>query len=254
MYFNHNDFSMYYEKYGEKGKVILILPGWGETRNTFSNMILELQKEFIIYIVDYPGFGNSPFPDHDLTIYDYTNLIIEFLSEQKIENPIIIAHSFGGRISITLNGYYHQQLEKMILIGSAGIKPKKTFKQKIKQFTYKILKRIGKYLPKKKKKKYFNQLVKWFGSKDFQELNVKQRNTFIKIVNEDLTPYLKNITSPTLLLWGENDDATPVRDAKKMEKEIPDSGLVIFENCDHFCYLQKPHLINAIIKQFIKEE
>lgn len=252
MFFHINDLSMYYEKYGSKGNVVLILPGWGETRETFRYMIDYLKKDFIVYIVDYPGFGNSPFPNRDLTIYDYTNLILDFLENENIQNPIVIAHSFGGRIAITLNGYYQRDLEKLILIGSAGIKPKKTLRQKLKQAIYKLLKKIRYILPKNQRKQYLNRLVKLFGSKDFQELNSNQRNTFIKIVNEDLSSYLAHIKAPTLLLWGEKDGATPLKDGKKMEKEIKDSGLVVFPNCGHFCYLEEMLLTNQIIEKFIK--
>lgn len=244
---------MYYEKHGTKGQTILILPGWGETRKTFEYMTKYLEKEFIVYIVDYPGFGNSPFPNRDLTIYDYTNLILDFLTSENIVDPIIIGHSFGGRIAITLDGYFHHKINKMILIGSAGIKPKKTLYQKIKQRLYKFLKKLQQFLPKKRRKKYLNYLIRKFGSTDFQQLNYNKRKTFIQIVNEDLTPYLSKIVSPTLLIWGELDDATPVEDGKKMEKEIADSALIVLKHCHHFCYLEEKELLNRIIDKFIKE-
>ena len=88
MYFNKDTYSLYYEKHGNKDKTILILPGWGDTRKTFKMMIEYLQMNYTIYIIDYPGFGNSIFPEHDLTIYDYTNMIKDFMEEEKIVNPI----------------------------------------------------------------------------------------------------------------------------------------------------------------------
>ena len=255
MYLNINDFTLYYEKYGkEEAPVILILPGWGDTRPTFKHLISYFENNYTIYILDYPGFGNSTFPHRDLTIYDYANLIIDFLNILHIENPIIIAHSFGGRIAITLNGYYHHKIEKLILMGSAGIKPRKTFYQIMKKWIYKLLKKCQVLLPRKKRKDFLNKLIQIFGSQDFQKLTSNQRTTFIKIVNEDLTPYLKHIEVPTLLLWGENDSSTPIQDAYKMERLINDVGLVIFPTRGHFCYLEEPLVINKIIEQFIKEE
>lgn len=254
MYFTINDLKMYYEKYGTGDKNILILPGWGETRKTFYPMINFFKNNYTIYIVDYPGFGNSPFPNHNLTIYDYTNLIIDFMNINNIKNSIIIAHSFGGRIAITMNGYLKHNINKLILIGSAGIKPKKTFYQKLKQLTYKFLKKASKILPKKRRKKYLNYLLQIFGSSDFQKLNANQRKTFINIVNEDLTSFLKDISAETLLIWGENDDATPLKDGRKMEQEIKNSGLVILKNRSHFCYLEEINLTNKIIEHFIKEK
>ena len=92
MYFNTKNMSIYYEKYGNKNKTILILPGWGNTRTTFTNIINYFKDKYTIYIIDYPGFGNSPIPNQDLTIYDYANIVRDFLEEIQIINPIIIAN------------------------------------------------------------------------------------------------------------------------------------------------------------------
>ena len=70
MYFKTNDISLYYEKYGTSQDTILILPGWGNNRTTFFNIINYFKDSYSIYIIDYPGFGNSPIPQKDLTIYD----------------------------------------------------------------------------------------------------------------------------------------------------------------------------------------
>ena len=147
MFYNQDDYSIYYEKHGQGEKVILILPGWGDTRKTFTYLINQLKEDFTIYIIDYPGFGNSPFPNHDLTIYDYANIIRDFLNDKKITNPIIIAHSFGGRIATLLSGYYKEQINKLILIDTAGIKRRKKLFIWLKEKTYKILKKFKKILP-----------------------------------------------------------------------------------------------------------
>ena len=100
---NIDESNIYYEKYGEGKQKILILPGWGDTRSTFNNMINVLKNDYTVYILDYPGFGESTFFNKDLTIYDYAKVIKLFIKKLKINNPIIIAHSFGCRISILLN-------------------------------------------------------------------------------------------------------------------------------------------------------
>ena len=140
MRFSFLDFDIYYEKYGTSKDNILILPGWGDTRSTFNNLINVLKNNFTVYILDYPGFGNSNFPNRDLDIYDYSGLIEEFIKSNKIDNPIIISHSFGGRISIILSGLKKLPIKKMILIDAACIKRKKKFKIIVKQFIYTIKK------------------------------------------------------------------------------------------------------------------
>ena len=116
MYYKYNNITIYYEKYGTKGKDILILPGWGNTSKTFYNIINHLKENNTVYIIDYPSFGKSPIPKKNLTIYNYADLIRNFLIQKNITSPIIIAHSFGGRITTLLAGYYKIKIDKLILI------------------------------------------------------------------------------------------------------------------------------------------
>lgn len=253
MYFNNKDVSIYYEKYGDNKETILILPGWGNTRTTFTNIINFFKDNYTIYIIDYPGFGNSPIPEKELTIYDYTNLVRDFLDEMQIKNPIIIAHSFGGRIATLLTGYYKEKIDKIIMIDAASIKPRKSIKAFIKQTTYKVLKKLTYLLPKLKQEYYRQKLLKFFGSTDYQNLPNNMHKTFKNIVNENLIYYLKNIESETLLLWGKLDKDTPLKDGYKMNNLIKNSALIIFPKGNHFSYLQYPYLTNKIIFEFIKE-
>lgn len=252
MNFKTLDFNLYYEKYGTGQHNIIILPGWGDTKSTFNHLINILKEYYTVYIIDYPGFGNSPFPNRDLDIFDYANLIRSFIEEANINRPIIISHSFGGRISIILAGLYNIPIQKMILIDSAGIKQKKKIKLKFKQLIYKLLKKASIVLPKKIKQFYLDKLINIFGSTDYKNLNPNIRNTFIKVINEDLTKYLSNINTSTLLIWGENDKDTPLDDGKLMNLNIEDSGLVIIPNASHFPYLEYPYYISKIILEFLK--
>lgn len=252
MYLNINDITIYYETYGDNKKSILILPGWGNTRETFHHIINNFKNNYKIYILDYPALGKSPIPKKTLTIYDYAELIIEFMKKLNIKNPIIIAHSFGGRITTLLSGYYKIPIKKLILIDIAGIKPKKTLKRYIKEKTYKTLKKLIKLLPKKVHKKTQQKLFKFFASSDYNNLPIQMRETFKNIVNEDLKKYLKKINNETLILWGEIDKDTPLKDAYKIKKEIKNSALIILKNATHYSYLNYPILVNNIIYEFIK--
>ena len=253
MYYKYNNISMYYEKHGEKNKKsILILPGWGDNRNTFKKIISYLEDQYNIYIFDYPGFGKSGVPEKNLTIYDYSTYFINFLKNLKIKNPIVIAHSFGGRIAITMSGYYKVNFNKIILMSSAGIKPIKSKKQILKENIYRFLKRISHILPGNIKKMYLRKLINIFGSSDYKQLPQELHNTFKNIINEDLSCYLNKITSDVLLLWGENDTQTPISDAHKMNKLINNSALISIKNTSHFFYLEKPLYIKKILVSYLK--
>lgn len=241
-----------YKKYGDKKDIIVILPGWGETRNTFLEMINILMIDYTVYIIDYPGFGSTPFPNYNLTMDDYTNLIINFFNEHNINNTNIIAHSFGGRIAILLASKYKIPIKNLILIDSAGIKPKMTLKKKLRLKLYKTLQAFGNYLPKKLKFKFKTYLFNKFSSSDYQALNENMRETFKNIVNLDLTKYLSSISTNTLILWGEQDSDTPLKDGKLMHKKITNSELIIFPNCTHYCYLENTYVIIKIILCFLE--
>ncbi|NLA33388.1 MAG: alpha/beta hydrolase [Tenericutes bacterium] len=249
MYFKYKDINLYYEQYGNGKENIIIFPGWGDNRLSFIPMINMLKNDFSIYIVDYPGFGKSNFPNNDLNILDYAYMFVNFINNNKINNPILIGHSFGGRIIIALCGILKINVQKIILIDSAGIKRRKKLFVRTKERIYKRLKKIK--LPKCIFNKYNELLIKIFGSSDFKNLNPSIRKTFINIVNYDLTDFLTNIKEPTLIIWGEKDQDTPLADGILMEKKIKDSGLVIIKNTHHFCYLENFH-VNYIIREFLK--
>ncbi len=247
MYIKFKKKNIYYEKYGDKNKYIFILPGWGNTRKTFLNMIESLKENYTIYILDYPNFGNSDTIDEELTIYDYVSIIEKIIKKEKIINPTIIAHSFGGRIASILIGKNKLKINKLILIDVAGIKRKKTLKVFIKEKIFKLIN----YLTKNK---YKEKLTKIFASSDYKELPKTMRKTFQNIINEDLTKYYKEIENETLIIWGEKDIDTPLKDAKLLEKIIKNSALIIYKNKTHYSYLEEPYLTNKIIKILLKKE
>ncbi len=251
MYYKSNKLNIHYDKYGNKNQVIIILPGWGNTKDTFTNIINYFKENYTIYLIDYPGFGKTKPLNKDLTIYDYANLIKDFINKLNIKNPIIIAHSFGGRITSIINK--NLNLKKIILIDVAGIK-RFNLKIKLKQYIYKILKLLIKLLPKNKQDYYKEKLFNKFSSSDYQKVNINMRNSFKNIINEDLRKYYKDIKVETLIIWGEKDEDTPLKDAYLIHKYIKNSGLIILKNLPHFSYIYNPIKINKIIEIFLKEK
>lgn len=250
MYFN----NIYYEKHGKGKKKVLILPGWGNTKNTFSLMINHLKNNYTVYIIDYPGFGNSIFPDKDLDIYDYANIVKGFMKYENITNPVIIAHSFGGRISSILIGKYKIKVDKLVLIDVAGIKQRKSIYKLLKQYIYKLLKKLKVFIPKRKKNIYLKKLINIFGSSDYKNLNINMYNTFKNIINEDLKIYYKEIKINTLIIWGKNDKSTKLKEGKMINKLITSSKLIIIPYAGHFPYLNYPNIVNKLIYNFVKKE
>ncbi|MDD4036040.1 MAG: alpha/beta hydrolase [Bacilli bacterium] len=248
-----NNLNINYEIYGvQNNKTIILLHGWGTNLNSFKIMADYLNENYKVIAIDLPGFGSSSIPDKVLNITEYSKIIYDLLIKLNVETAVLIGHSFGGRIAITLAGHYNYNAEKIVLINSAGIKPKRTIWYYIKVYTYKFLKKITFLMPKKIATLYIKKLRDIFGSKDYNEAPEIMKGILSLVVNEDLRKYMKKIKAPTLLLWGQKDSTTPISDAVKMKKTIPDSGLIALEGAGHYSYLDKHYEIKKIILYFLK--
>ena len=168
---------------------------------------------------------------------------------------IIIGHSFGGRVIIKLSGTGRISPKKIVLIDSAGVLPKRSLKAKIKVASFKTVKWFLQ-LPviRNYSENTLNKARGYFGSADYNSAPPVLRQTLVKVVNEDLVPYMDKITAPTLLIWGENDTATPLSDAKRMEKLIPDAGLVSVSGAGHYSFLENMPLFVRVLESFLAKE
>ena len=246
-----------YEEYGnvgENGKVAIILPGWGTTIDVYRNMMNAIASYTKVITLDMPGFGKSEMPKEEWNCDKYIDFIEEFIRKKEIKELDLIGHSNGGRIIIKMMSRPNLgfKVGKIILIGSAGIVHKKPLKVRLKVRVYKLGKKV---LGNKVVRKIFPNALEKFqknaGSDDYKNSPPILKKSMVMLINEDMREYLPNIKVPTLLLWGENDTATPIEDAKLMEKMIPDAGLVKVAGCSHYVFLEQPVYINRIIKTFL---
>jgi pimeloyl-ACP methyl ester carboxylesterase len=179
-------------------------------------------------------------------------MLIKLLDALGIQRACFVGHSFGGRVSIMLSALHPDRVEKLVLVDSAGIRPKRALKYYFRVYRFKLLKRLFLLLtPGRDRDEKLDKFYKKYGSKDYRESG-SMRQTFVKVVNEDLRGYLHDIKCPTLLVWGEEDMDTPVSHAKIMEKEIPDAGLVVFKGAGHFSYLDRLGDFNIIVSRFFE--
>lgn len=239
------DLNVYYELKGKRGKNIILLHGWGQNTKMMEYMADFLSAHFKVYSLDFPGFGLSDSPKQAWSNDDYVSMLYEFVEKKKINNPILIGHSFGCRVAL---GYaYKHPVYKMVLTGAAGIKDRHNLNWYIRVYTYKLGKIILKPFKGLSEKLRSNA-----GSEDYKNASEVMKGTLVKCVNFDITPYLKDIKPETLLVFGEIDTATPLWMGKKMEKEMPNATLVVFENDDHFAYFHQGDRFNRVLDAFLK--
>lgn len=246
------DVLINYEIFGE-GEPLLLLHGWGACINSMAPIWQFFKNKFKVYVLDFPGQGNE---SEDLKevwgVPEYAEMVYEFMSELKIKNPHVIAHSFGGRIAIYLASKYNELFNKIVLVDAAGVKPRKNLKKMLKIFMFKCGKKYLKIISSEDKyEERLKNYRKKFASSDYNEIKSDiMRQTFSKVINLDLTKNLKQITRPVLLIWGKNDKDTPLYMSKIMEKNINDAGLVVLENAGHFSYIDESKKFNLIVDNY----
>ena len=237
-----------YDVAGE-GAPLLLLHGWGVERSVFAPLQQYFARHMQVWRLDFPGFGQSAEPPVPWGVRDYADFVQDFCRVVGLENPSILGHSFGGRVAIVLaeRGFG----AKLVLTDAAGLKPKRGLGYYARVYSYKAAKRVM-GLPglRRWREKALAVWLKRNPSGDYTKAQGIMRAVFVKVVNEDLGPCLPRINIPTLLMWGENDADTPLADGQKMEKLIPDAGLVVFKGVGHYPFLEQPAYFYRVLESF----
>ncbi len=234
------------------GTPILLLHGWGSSFDVYRGIIATLKERCRLVAVNFPGCGQSEAMKEPWCLEDYCDFCLEFMEKTGLDNPILIGHSHGGRVILKMAAERMVTPPKIVLLDSAGLIPKKSFKQKFKAKSFKCIKGV---LTLPVIKNYSEGLLQrarnYYGSADYNAAPEVLRKTLVSLVNTDLRDILPNISCPTLLIWGDCDTATPIEDAKTIEGLIPDAGLCILEGTGHYSFCEKPYQAHAILNSFI---
>ena len=237
-----NNVNINYINYGNKErKDIVFLHGWGQNIQMMKMLADPLSKENNIVIVDLPGFGESTEPTYDWMVDDYVEAIKSLLESLKIKKPILVGHSFGGKISLLYSSKY--EVEKLVVLGSP-------YKKEIEKLSLKT-----KMLKAAKKVPVLNKLEgfakKHIGSTDYRNASEIMRKILVNTVNYDISSNLSKIKCPTLIIWGTNDEAVPIEDAYELEKIIKDAAVIEYEGCSHYAYLERLNQTVNVLRSFI---
>jgi pimeloyl-ACP methyl ester carboxylesterase len=245
-----NGININFERIGH-GSPVLILHGWGaciETMRPVADYIAAIGYEAVL--PDFPGHGKSGQPEEPWGVPEFAELTEKFIRQQKIEGCDVLCHSFGGRVTILLAAGDPKLFNRLILTDAAGIRPKRTLKYYAKIYSYKAGKKLSK-IGWLDRLLGFSKRSENAGSAEYRALSGVMRTTFVKVVNLDLAPLLKSIRNETLLVWGSCDRDTPLYMAKRMEREIKNSGLAVIEGAGHFCFLDDYPRFCSIIKAML---
>ena len=225
----------------EKGKkVLLFLHGWGCDGSIFSGLSSQLNATSIL--IDFWGFGKSDNPPFAWSVEDYARQLKIFCHQQGLSKFSIICHSFGARVAVVFASLYPNMVESLLIVGGAGLK-RVSIKRFVSVTRYKLLKQLKRW------GLYKGKLPQ--GSADYQALDGVMKQTFVKVVNQDLSKFAKRVQCPTLLVWGKSDSATPLWMGKKYRRLIKNSALVVLDGT-HFVFLEQSTQFALITKSFLE--
>ncbi|MDR3294145.1 MAG: alpha/beta hydrolase [Clostridiales bacterium] len=219
---------------------IIFLHGFGGSTKSFEYFANRLNGRYRTTLLDFYGFGHTPPLERAMDIDDYVRSVEELMDAYGMRRVMLVGHSFGGRVAIKLAAKGDTRIKKLVLADSAGILPKRGFSYYVKVYTYKFFKKL--------------HITLNTGSSDYRGLSEVMKQTFVKVVNEDLEPYLEKIKCPTLIVWGENDKDTPPEMGEIMEQKIPNGERVVFLGCGHFAYIEEAGRFLRILEAMMEGE
>ena len=240
-----DDIYINYIDYGNNEKdTIVLLHGWGQNIEMMNGIGNCFKKNNRIVVIDLPGHGKSEEPKEAYTVLDYVLCIHKLLQKINVVNPIIIGHSFGGKIGLLYSSKY--EVKKLVCLASP-------FKKNIKKDSLKTKAlKTAKKIPLLNKLEVFAK--KHIGSSDYRNSSDMMRKIMVLTVNYDITEEVKKIKCPTLLIWGTNDEAVNYNDALELESLIKDCGLVTYEGCTHYAYLERFNQTIEVLRSFLGDE
>lgn len=239
LFFYYKGSKVYYEYIKQPKVPVLFLHGWGGSTESFKGFYEEGD-----ILLDFPPFGKSQKPIVEYTLNDYVNIVVLLLRKINVDKVNIVAHSFGARVAICLAAKYNI-VDRLIITAGAGIRPRFSLKKYFAKIRYK---RVKKLVQKNKLNvSYLNK----FGSDDYKKLDNLMKKTFVNIVNYYQNDILKDIRCDTLLVWGKDDNQTPLYMAKHIKRHIKNCQLITYEG-GHFVYLEKSFAFLKIINAFLR--
>lgn len=234
------------------GNTVLLLHGWGASAELMRPIAGKLSKKYRCVAVDFPGHGSTAEPPEAWGPQEFVAWTLELMDRLEIDRADIIGHSHGGRVAIGLAASHPERVNKLVLASSSGLRNRQTAAARVRVRMFKSGRHMAKssLLPAGAKKK----LQGWVdrqGSDDYRAASGVMRSSLVKLVNSDARQLLPKLQCPTLLIWGDKDDQTPIANAREMEQLIPDAGLVVLGGGGHFVYAEQLDRFCRVVDNFL---
>lgn len=239
-----------YDAYGEDDlPVVLLLHGWGDSAAGWKDFAQKLSGSYRVVVPSLPGFGGTQQPKSPWGLTDYALYVAAFVKKLQLKPHVIIGHSNGGAIAIRMLARGFLSTDKLVLLASAGIRTSDKSRKTVLNVVAKMGKIVAVPLPDKMRNRLRRKLYNMAGSDLLFAEHMQE--TFKRVVKDDVQDDAKLISVPTLLVYGKNDDATPVVFGEQFNELIKDSRLEIIPDNGHFLHRDEPDKVRKIIEGFI---
>ena len=234
-----------------QGDPLVLLHGWGTSSESLAPLSLALCDSFRVLAMDLPGFGWSQAPPAAWGTGEYAGHVERLMQETGMVGAALLGHSFGGRIAIRLAAMRPGLVSHLVLVASAGIRPRRRVGYHVRVAAHKLARRFFS-LPGwgATGQRMISKMSGRFGSRDYRVAG-PMRPTLVRVVNEDLTPLLTAVRVPTLLLWGDRDQEVPRSAMEVMAARIPQARLQVLEGAGHFPFLDMPDPFCKSVREFL---
>lgn len=242
----------HYQQIGKTGKKLVLLHGWGCTWEIWSPVISSLSEHFQLIIPDLPSFGKSAEPEIVWDTPQFVKWLENFLTHTVGSDSFsLVGHSFGGKIAAQYATQKPKNLDRLILVDASGLPDALPTSKKLQE---KVMGAIPSALKQLFPESLKTKLVTITGSSiDYRNASMYQRKILKTIFKEDLAAFLPFITTPTLILWGQDDLDTPIHQAKRFQQLIPHAQLIIFEQSHHFPFIDETDTFIQKVQSFLAQ-
>lgn len=234
-----------------KGKTVVILHGWADSSTGLRSLCAALSEDHEVIAVDLPGFGGTAPPTAAWGLDEYVDFVSRFLQKIGVKKvSAIIGHSNGGAMAIRGVAQGKLEADKVVLLASAGIRNVYKGRNRALRIMAKTGKVFTMPLPASLKKRIRSKVYKTIGSDMLVAEHMQE--TFKRVVTDDVRPDAAQLTMPVLLIYGEDDESTPVWFGEQYHELMVDSTLEILPGAGHFVHLDRPHDVEQAVQEFLK--
>ncbi len=243
-----DNLSVNYEASGG-GPCLLLIHGWGDSQKTYDGLRADLSKEYQVVSVDLPGFGATQAPKEVWGLEEYALFLTHFSNKLGLKPFALVAHSNGASVALTAVARGLLVPSYLVLLGAAGIRDK----EKAKKYALRAVAKAGKaatfWLPARQKKNLQKRFYGAAGSDMWVAPHLQE--TFKKTVAQDVQELASRVQQPTLLIYGEDDRATPPMYGEVYASRMPHAQLEVISRAGHFVHHDQRDKVCKLIRGFL---